>query len=46
MTSLYIIFGMAMVVDAAVAYLGVGIALLEFKGIELPLIKCVYKENK
>ena len=46
MTSLIIIAGLSIVVDLTVAYLGVGIALLEFKGIELPLIKRVYKENK
>ena len=39
MTSLYIIFGLAMVVDACVAYLAIGLALAEFKGIYLPLFK-------
>ena len=38
MTGLYIIFGLAMVVDAAVLYLTVGLALKEFKGINIPLI--------
>jgi hypothetical protein len=39
MTSLYIIFGLAMVVNAGVVYLTLGLALAEFKGIYLPLMK-------
>lgn len=39
MAELYIIFGLAMVVNISVVYISIGIALLEFKGIELPLIK-------
>lgn len=39
MTGLFIIFGLAMIVDAGVAYLAVGLALREFKGIYLPLMK-------
>ena len=38
MTELYIIFGLAMVVDAAVIYLGLGIVLAEYKNIYLPFI--------
>jgi hypothetical protein len=38
MTSLYIIFGLAMVVNAGVLYLTLGLALAEFKGIYLPFI--------
>ena len=38
MTELYIIFGLAMVIDAVVLYLTLGLALAEFKGIYLPFI--------
>lgn len=46
MTSLYIIFVLAMVVDAAVAYLCVEIVLSEFKGINLPLMKLWRKTQR
>ena len=39
MTGLFIIFGLAMLVDAGVAYLAIGLALREFKGICLPLMR-------
>lgn len=39
MTGLLIIFGLSMIVDSAVAYLCIGLALAEFKGIYLPLLK-------
>ena len=45
MTRLYIIFVLAMVVDAAVAYLCVEIVLSEFKGINLPLMRLWMKTN-
>lgn len=39
MTGLFVIFGLSMVVDAGVAYLAVGLALREFTGIYLPLMR-------
>ena len=46
MTELLTIFVLAMIVDAGVAYLGLGIAMAEFKGIYLPFIKYVYKNGE
>ena len=43
---LYIIFGMAMVVDLVVAYLGVGLVLAEFKGVYLPFVKEIIANGK
>ena len=41
MTRLYALFVAAMLVDVAVAYLAIGIALAEFKGKYIPFIKLV-----
>ena len=38
MTELYIIFGLAMIINVAVIYLSLGIVLAEYKDIYLPFI--------
>jgi len=44
MTRLFVFFVVAMIVDAAVAYLTLGIALAEFKGIYIPFMKWLKKD--
>ena len=45
MRDLYIIFGLSMIIDTFIVYLSLGIILAEHKGIYLPLIKKIRKEQ-